>query len=73
MNIHIINELAPKNCEKWGWSIAIIAHKEAEVGLLARFMRAEAERNDDLGMLMVGNKRVHLFLLIVSIAQIFEP
>ncbi|MDM8098878.1 cell wall hydrolase [Oceanobacillus oncorhynchi] len=35
--------------------MAIIAHNEADVDLLARLMRAEAEGDGDLGMLMAGN------------------
>ena len=35
--------------------MAIVAHNEKEVKLLARLMRAEAEGEGELGMLMVGN------------------
>lgn len=39
--------------------MAVIAYNEAEVGLLARLMRAEAEGDGKLGMLMVGNTGVN--------------
>lgn len=42
--------------------MAVIAHNEAEVDLLARLMRAEAEGDGDLGMLMVGNTGVNRVL-----------
>lgn len=35
--------------------MAVVAHTEADVALLARLIRAEAEGDGDLGMLMVGN------------------
>src|SRR5699024_6983664 len=35
--------------------IAVVAHTEKDVELLARLMRAEAEGEGRLGMLMVGN------------------
>ena len=35
--------------------MAVVAHTEKEVDLLARLLRAEAEGEGDLGMLMVGN------------------
>lgn len=35
--------------------MAVVAHSEADVALLARLIRAEAEGDGDLGMLMVGN------------------
>lgn len=35
--------------------MALIARNEAGVDLLARLMRAEAEADDNLGMLMAGN------------------
>ncbi len=33
----------------------VVAHTEKDIELLARLMRAEAEGDGDLGMLMVGN------------------
>ncbi|QUW21109.1 cell wall hydrolase [Sporosarcina sp. Marseille-Q4063] len=42
--------------------MAVIAHNEAEVELLARLMRAEAEGDGKLGMLMVGNVGVNRVL-----------
>ncbi|TGB02644.1 cell wall hydrolase [Halobacillus salinus] len=39
--------------------MAVIAYNEADVGLLARLMRAEAEGDGKLGMLMVGNTGVN--------------
>lgn len=39
--------------------MAVIAHTEKEVDLLARLMRAEAEADGNLGMLMVGNVGVN--------------
>ncbi|MBM7585199.1 N-acetylmuramoyl-L-alanine amidase [Bacillus pakistanensis] len=39
--------------------MAVIAHNEKEVKLLARLMRAEAEGEGKLGMLMVGNTGVN--------------
>lgn len=39
--------------------MAVISYNEAEVGLLARLMRAEAEGEGKLGMLMVGNTGVN--------------
>jgi N-acetylmuramoyl-L-alanine amidase len=44
-NIHFIR----------GDLLAVVKHTEAEVKLLARLMRAEAESEGQLGMLMVGN------------------
>ena len=35
--------------------MAVVAHNEAEVKLLAQLIRAEAESEGQLGMLMVGN------------------
>ena len=35
--------------------MAIVAHTEKDVDLLARLMRAEAEGDGQLGMLMAGN------------------
>ena len=40
-------------------TIAVIKHTEAEVKLLARLMRAEAEGEGKLGMLLVGNVGVN--------------
>lgn len=42
--------------------MAVIAHNEAEIELLARLMRAEAEGDGELGMLMVGNVGVNRVL-----------
>ncbi|MDG5471103.1 cell wall hydrolase [Jeotgalibacillus sp. ET6] len=39
--------------------MAVIAHTEKDVDLLARLMRAEAEGDGELGMLMVGNVGVN--------------
>ncbi|MEK4253535.1 cell wall hydrolase [Ureibacillus sp. FSL K6-2830] len=39
--------------------MAVIATNEAQVALLARLMRAEAEGDGDLGMLLVGNVGVN--------------
>lgn len=39
--------------------MAVIAHNQAEVNLLARLMRAEAEGDGNLGMLLVGNVGVN--------------
>jgi N-acetylmuramoyl-L-alanine amidase len=39
--------------------MAVIAHTEEDVKLLARLMRAEAEGDGTLGMLMVGNTGVN--------------
>lgn len=39
--------------------MAVIPHNEQEVALLARLMRAEAEGDGELGMLMVGNVGVN--------------
>ena len=39
--------------------MAVVAHTENDVALLARLMRAEAEEDGDLGMLMVGNTGVN--------------
>src|SRR5699024_3164435 len=39
--------------------MAVIAHTDKEVDLLARLMRAEAEAEGNLGMLMVGNVGVN--------------
>ncbi len=39
--------------------MAVIAHNTEEVDLLARLMRAEAESDGNLGMLMVGNVGVN--------------
>ncbi|MDD4588450.1 MAG: cell wall hydrolase, partial [Heliobacteriaceae bacterium] len=35
--------------------MAVVKAREADIALLARLMRAEAEGEGDLGMLMVGN------------------
>lgn len=39
--------------------MAVVAHTEKEIELLARLMRAEAEGEGQLGMLMVGNVGVN--------------
>jgi len=39
--------------------VAVVAHNEKEVDLLARLIRAEAEGDGELGMLMVGNTGVN--------------
>ncbi|MFQ3546384.1 cell wall hydrolase [Halobacillus rhizosphaerae] len=42
--------------------MAVVPHTEADVKLLARLMRAEAEGDGKLGMLMVGNTGVNRVL-----------
>lgn len=42
--------------------MAVVSHNEQEVELLARLMRAEAEGEGQLGMLMVGNVGVNRVL-----------
>ncbi|WP_041086916.1 cell wall hydrolase [Jeotgalibacillus soli] len=42
--------------------MAVVAHNEKHVELLARLMRAEAEGDGQLGMLMVGNVGVNRVL-----------
>ncbi|HOA63370.1 MAG: cell wall hydrolase [Acholeplasmataceae bacterium] len=42
--------------------MAVVAHNEEEVKLLARLMRAEAEGEGQLGMLMVGNVGINRVL-----------
>ena len=42
--------------------ISVVAHNEKEVKLLARLMRAEAESEGELGMLMVGNVGINRVL-----------
>jgi N-acetylmuramoyl-L-alanine amidase len=42
--------------------MAVVAHTEKDVKLLARLMRAEAEGDGDLGMLMVGNTGINRVL-----------
>lgn len=42
--------------------MAIVAHTEKDVDLLARLMRAEAEGDGELGMLMVGNAGINRVL-----------
>jgi N-acetylmuramoyl-L-alanine amidase len=39
--------------------MAVVAHTESDVALLARLMRAEAESDGKLGMLMVGNTGIN--------------
>ncbi|MGM8211452.1 cell wall hydrolase [Virgibacillus sp. W0430] len=39
--------------------MAVVAHTEEDVALLARLIRAEAEGDGELGMLMVGNVGVN--------------
>ncbi|MFA1822445.1 cell wall hydrolase [Virgibacillus oceani] len=39
--------------------MAVVSHTENDVALLARLMRAEAEGDGELGMLMVGNTGVN--------------
>ncbi|SHE70949.1 N-acetylmuramoyl-L-alanine amidase [Seinonella peptonophila] len=39
--------------------MAVVRHKPEEVQLLARLMRAEAEGEGDLGMLLVGNVSIN--------------
>src|SRR5690625_5499854 len=48
---------------KWGvMFMAIVAHNEHDIDLLARLMRAEAEGEGQLGMLMVGNTGINRVL-----------
>ena len=42
-----------------GWAVAVIKYNDAELDLLARLMRAEAEGDGQLGMLLVGNVGVN--------------
>lgn len=42
--------------------MSVVAHNEEEVKLLARLMRAEAEGDGNLGMLMVGNVGINRVL-----------
>lgn len=39
--------------------MAVVAHTDKDIDVLARLMRAEAEGDGDLGMLMVGNTGVN--------------
>jgi len=39
--------------------LAVVAHTASDVDLLARLIRAEAEGDGDLGMLMVGNTGIN--------------
>ena len=39
--------------------MAVVKHTNAEIKLLARLMRAEAESEGDMAMLMVGNVGVN--------------
>ncbi len=56
--------------------MAVVAHNNQEIKLLARLMRAEAEGEGELGMLMVGNVGINrvlakcdVFKQITSIEQ----
>ena len=42
--------------------ISVVAHNQKEIELLARLMRAEAEGEGELGMLMVGNVGINRVL-----------
>ncbi|MBR2890843.1 MAG: cell wall hydrolase [Bacilli bacterium] len=42
--------------------MAVVAHNNQEIKLLARLMRAEAEGEGELGMLMVGNVGINRVL-----------
>ena len=42
-----------------GCAVAVIKYTDAELDLLARLMRAEAEGDGQLGMLLVGNVGVN--------------
>lgn len=42
--------------------MAVVAHNQKEVELLARLMRAEAEGEGEMGMLMVGNVGINRVL-----------
>lgn len=46
-------------CLRGGLKIAVIKTNDAQTALLARLMRAEAEGEGELGMLMVGNVGVN--------------
>lgn len=45
-----------------GWILAVVKTNSGQTRLLARLMRAEAEGDGDLGMLMVGNVGVNRVL-----------
>ncbi len=45
-----------------GWGMSVVKYNEAEVKLLARLMRAEAESDGQLGMLLVGNVGINRVL-----------
>ena len=51
--------LGPSLYMEGGNSLAVIAYNDADLKLLARLIRAEAEGDGDLGMLMVGNVGVN--------------
>lgn len=44
--------------------MALVAHTENDIALLARLMRAEAEGDGQLGMLMVGNTGVNRVIAV---------
>ena len=50
--------------------MAIVAHNNQEIKLLARLMRAEAEGEGELGMLMVGNVGINR---VIAKCQDFKP
>lgn len=56
---HIMNY---KNLKKKEILMGVVAHNEKEVQLLARLIRAEAESEGDLAMLMVGNVGINRVL-----------
>lgn len=53
------SHLIRNNTKKGVSSLAVVKATEADVKLLARLMRAEAEGDGKLGMLMVGNVGVN--------------
>ena len=55
-----------------GCAVAVIKYTDAELDLLARLMRAEAEGDGQLGMLLVGNVGVNRVRSDASISMIFE-
>jgi N-acetylmuramoyl-L-alanine amidase len=67
--------------EMGGAQMAVVRHNESDISLLARLMRAEAEGEGELGMLLVGNvgiNRIRVncsdFIGIRTIPQmVFQP
>lgn len=59
VDLHIVLKSNNMSVLKRGDSVAVIPYNEADVKLLGRLMRAEAEGDGQLGMLMVGNTGVN--------------